>query len=146
MHHHPAQRADPPVRLQGEAEQAVAVLFVVAAQFHFQVLAKAHIQANVPVLDIQLPAHRHPAFIGMRLHQAPLAFARPAVLRPAAFGGMAAEPRPADRNAATDRRRAQARPIGRAPQQGAFALGLEMQELCAATAEHCLAHRMIDEQ
>ncbi|MOA51417.1 hypothetical protein D3C78_1745620 [compost metagenome] len=59
---------------------------------------------------------------------------------------MAAEPRPADRNPATDRRRAQARPVGRAPQQRAFALGLEMQELCAATAEHRLAHRVIDEQ
>ncbi|MCY1406332.1 hypothetical protein D9M71_215940 [compost metagenome] len=146
VHHHPAQRADPPVRLQGEAEQAVAVILVVAAQVHFQGASQPRVEAHVPVLDVQLPAHHYPAFVGVGLQQAPLALARPAMLGPLAFRGMAAEPRPAHRNPAADRRGTEARPVAAAPQQRAFALRLEMQQLRALAAEHGLAQWMIDQQ
>ena len=146
VHHHPAQRADPPVGLQGEAEQAIVVFLMVAAQLQLQALAKARIEAHVPVLQVQLPAHHHLAFVGVGIQQAPFALPRPALLRPFAAVRMAAEPRPADRDAAAHRRAAEGRPFAGAPQQRAFALRLEMQELRPLPTEYGLAQRMVDQQ
>ncbi len=139
-----ADVANTPIRMQRLTQLARQAVLMLGAQAQIHAFAQMRVQVYLPVAQLKLPVQAHAVVISAAVQQLPVDQPCPAMGRPGVFARMTAIPRPAHRNATTNR--TDLRPLRRAPEPGFLALWLEVQQLRTLATEHRLTQRMVDHQ